>query len=70
MIVRVQNIVSGSRVRQNYQNGHGLGMVEPAMDNRFKRLLGFEVVWDSGAGTFQYSHTAENQEIALAKQGM
>jgi len=36
-------------------------------DDAFNRPLGFEVAWDSGVGTFSYSHTGENQEIVLAE---
>lgn len=68
MSMRVQKIVEGCRVRHNYTDGHGEGTVVSMKEGAFSSLLGFEVTWDSGAGTFPYTHTAENQEIVLAKR--
>jgi hypothetical protein len=65
--MQVQNIVAGCRVRHNYKDGHGQGTVMSMKDDAFNRPLGFEVAWDSGVGTFSYSHTGENQEIVLAE---
>lgn len=61
----LKKLKAGDRVRHNYTDGHGEGIVTFVKDNPDSDF-NVTVVWDSGKGTFPYTYNQRVQEVVPA----